>query len=67
VTTYDESLALRHGYDPGCGACGTCIEHDSCADADNPLDLDRGDCPECGACGDCIALCATTPAEDVPA
>lgn len=67
MTAYDESLGLRHGNDPGCSACGTCIEHDSCADADNPIDLDRGDCPECGACGGCVAECATAPTEDVPA
>jgi hypothetical protein len=62
VSAYDGG-DLRHGNDPGCSRCGTCIEHDSCADKDNPIDLDRGDCPECGACGDCIAYCVTTPAE----
>lgn len=57
---YDWRAPLRHGNDPGCPSCGTCIEHDGCADAGNPLDPDRGDCPECGACRDCISYCATT-------
>jgi hypothetical protein len=55
---YDWRAPLRHGNDPGCPSCGTCIEHDGCADAGNPLDPDRGDCPECGACWDCICYCA---------
>lgn len=44
--------------DPGCSSCGACMQHDGCADVDNPLDLKRGDCAECGACADCIARCA---------
>lgn len=43
--------------DPGCSSCGTCINHDGCADEQNPLA--DGDCPECGACAACIDLCAT--------
>lgn len=42
--------------DPGCGACGTCMEHDGCADQQNPLQ--PGDCETCGACRLCIEDCA---------
>ncbi len=44
--------------DPGCDSCGTCLAHDGCADAANPVDEARGDCLECGACGDCVRDCA---------
>lgn len=50
--------------DPGCSDCGACMEHDGCADSQNPLQ--DGDCEECGACRDCIELCARMRANHPP-
>lgn len=41
--------------DPGCPECGSCIQHDGCADEQHPLQ--DGDCESCGACRDCIKQC----------
>lgn len=38
-----------------CDECGSCINHDGCADSQHPLA--EGDCPACGACAACIVAC----------
>jgi len=57
------TLARHAANTQNCGGCGTCPEHDSCVDEENPLA--EGDCAECGACAECIAHCARE--REVPA